>query len=103
MSTSGICSVCNTFLRLEDCWQCDGTGHLRAWLVFRRACPLCSGAGQRALCPDRSEHLFASAARQDHEHGGHARHTITRFARDRVRSVSKAPLRSAARDCWGLR
>lgn len=103
MSTPGVCSVCSTFLRSEECWKCEGTGRLRAWLVFRRACPLCSGAGQRALCPDRREHLFAGAAlradvRPGHDDGGKERQiTIRRFARDRVRSSSKVALRRPPR------
>ena len=103
MTTPDICSVCNAFLRVEECWKCCGTGRLRAWLVFSRACPLCSGAGQRALCPDRREHLFASAALRAQAGPGHdtavnAGEIITRrFARDRVRMSAKAHVRRPVR------
>jgi hypothetical protein len=102
MSTAGICSVCGTFLHLEECWKCSGTGRLRAWLVFWRKCPLCAGAGERALCPDRREHLFASAALRagsgpDHDHGV-KREAITSFARDRVRSAASMRVRHPRRE-----
>jgi hypothetical protein len=102
MSTAGVCSVCSTPLHFEECWKCSGRGRLRAWLVFWRKCPLCSGAGERALCPDRREHLFASAALRAGSGAGddHAvkREAITSFARDRVRSGANVRVRHPRRE-----
>ena len=56
MAQPGICRVCRTGLRLEECALCSGTGETRSWLVFHRICSNCRGTGELALCPNWANH-----------------------------------------------
>jgi hypothetical protein len=56
MADLGTCRVCGTGLQLEECWNCDGTGEIRSWLILHKTCPSCRGTGERARCPNWANH-----------------------------------------------
>jgi hypothetical protein len=61
-----ICRVCGTRLHVEACRRCAGTGKTRSW-IFRRRCPVCTGTGQTALCPNWLMHVGSAPRSPDIE------------------------------------
>ena len=56
MADLAKCEVCTTPLGLERCLRCSGSQKTRSWLVFRRVCSYCLGAGAVVVCPNRASH-----------------------------------------------
>ncbi len=52
------CSTCGTLLAVYGCPECNGFGYKSGWFS-NQTCPVCSGAGHIAKCPNESNHHLA--------------------------------------------
>ena len=56
-SRKPFCHVCGKSLEPRICWNCEGAGYTRRFLIFKRTCRVCKGSGALMQCPDHWAHV----------------------------------------------